>query len=97
MAQTGKSDFEFDTPGVVPLLCNVHPEMSGYIIVTPTSYFAETGDSGNLKIANVPRRQLHRDGLARRIQKPVETSDSGGRCDGRFCVDQVKTNQTVPT
>ena len=46
--------FVFDTPGVVPLLCNVHPEMSGYIIVTPTPYYAETDESGNFKIANVP-------------------------------------------
>jgi plastocyanin len=46
--------FQFDTPGVVPLLCNVHPEMSGYVIVTPTPYFAETDLSGNFKIANVP-------------------------------------------
>ena len=49
-----KRNFEFDTPGVVPLLCNVHPEMSGYIIVAPTPYFAETDDSGNFKIANLP-------------------------------------------
>lgn len=46
--------FVFDTPGVVPLLCNVHPEMSGYIVVTPTPYYAETDESGNFKIANVP-------------------------------------------
>jgi len=46
--------FVFDTTGVVPLLCNVHPEMSGYIIVTPTPYYAETDESGNFKIANVP-------------------------------------------
>lgn len=46
--------YEFDTPGVVPLLCNVHPEMSGYIVVTPTPYFAETDPAGNFKIANVP-------------------------------------------
>ena len=46
--------FQFDTPGVVPLLCNVHPDMSGYIIVTPTPYFAKTDISGNFKIANVP-------------------------------------------
>jgi plastocyanin len=45
--------FQFDTPGVVPLLCNVHPEMSGYVIVTPTPYYAET-DSGSFKITNVP-------------------------------------------
>jgi len=46
--------FKFDSPGVVPLLCNVHPEMSGYIIVSPTPYFAETDASGNYKIENVP-------------------------------------------
>ena len=46
--------FRFDTPGVVPLLCNVHPEMSGYIIVTPSPYYAATDTSGNFKIVNVP-------------------------------------------
>jgi len=46
--------FQFDMPGVVPLLCNVHPEMSAYIVVTPTPYFAESDVAGNFKIANVP-------------------------------------------
>lgn len=46
--------FKFDTPGVVPLLCNVHPEMSGYIIVSPTPYYAVTDASGNFKIEGVP-------------------------------------------
>ena len=46
--------FKFDNPGVVSLLCNVHPEMSGYIVVSPTPYFAETDASGNYKIQNVP-------------------------------------------
>ena len=46
--------FKFDAPGIVPLLCNVHPEMSGYIIVAPTPYFAEADASGNYKIDNVP-------------------------------------------
>ena len=46
--------FRFDTPGVVPLLCNVHPEMSGYIVVTPTPYYAETDLSDNFNIAGVP-------------------------------------------
>lgn len=49
-----KKGFKFDNPGVVPLLCNVHPEMSGYIVVSPTPYFAETDASGNYKIENVP-------------------------------------------
>src|SRR5271165_190525 len=29
-----KKSFKFDDPGVVSLLCNVHPEMAGYIIVS---------------------------------------------------------------
>ena len=49
-----KRSFKFDQPGVVPLLCNVHPEMAGYIIVSPTPYFAETDASGNFKIEDVP-------------------------------------------
>ena len=49
-----KRPFTFDKPGVVPLLCNVHPDMAGYIIVSPTPYFAETDDSGNYKIKDVP-------------------------------------------
>jgi plastocyanin len=49
-----KRPFKFDNPGTVPLLCNVHPEMSGYIVVAPTPYFALTDKSGEYKIENVP-------------------------------------------
>lgn len=49
-----KRSFKFDNPGAVPLLCNVHPEMAGYIVVSPTPYFAVTDKSGAYKIENVP-------------------------------------------
>ena len=49
-----RRSFTFDKAGVVPVLCNVHPDMAGYIIVSPTPYFAETDDSGNYKIKDVP-------------------------------------------
>ena len=49
-----KRSFKFDQPGVVPLLCNVHAEMAGYIIVSPTPYYAQTDAGGNFKIDNVP-------------------------------------------
>lgn len=52
--QGEKRAFKFEAPGIVPLLCNVHPEMSGYVIVTPTPYYAETDASGNFKISDVP-------------------------------------------
>ncbi len=46
--------FKFDNAGVVPLLCNVHPDMAAYIVVSPTPYFAETDKAGAFKIENVP-------------------------------------------
>jgi plastocyanin len=52
--QGEKRAFKFDNPGAIPMLCNVHPEMSGYVVVSPTPYFAITDKSGNYKIENVP-------------------------------------------
>lgn len=49
-----KRSFTFDKAGVVPLLCNVHPEMAAYIVVSPTPYYAVTDDAGNYKIKDVP-------------------------------------------
>jgi len=49
--------FTFTEVGDVPLLCNVHPEMSGYIFVVPTPYFAVTDKEGNFVIKNVPPGQ----------------------------------------
>ena len=49
-----KHSFKFDNAGAVPLLCNVHPEMAGYIVVSPTPYYAVTDKSGEYKIENVP-------------------------------------------
>jgi plastocyanin len=52
--QGQKRPFKFAEGGVVSLLCNVHPEMSGYIIVSPSPYFAETAADGAYTIASVP-------------------------------------------
>lgn len=49
-----KKPFQFNDPGVASLLCNVHPEMSGYVVVTPTPYFAVTDKDGNFEIKNIP-------------------------------------------
>jgi len=49
-----RKSFKFDTPGAVPILCNVHPEMSAYLMVVPTPYFAISDQAGNYKIENVP-------------------------------------------
>ena len=78
-----KRPFTFAKPGVVPVLCNVHPEMAGYIIVSPTPYFAETDDSGNYKIKDVPDGSYTvtawHEG-AKNQSKPVMVS-GGGKAD----------------
>ncbi len=50
----GKRQIKFDQPGVVELLCNVHLEMSGYIVVLKNPYFSRTGSDGTFRIAGVP-------------------------------------------
>ena len=49
-----KKPFQFNDLGVASLLCNVHPEMSGYVVVVPTPYFAVTDKDGNFEIQNIP-------------------------------------------
>jgi len=49
-----KKSFQFNDLGVAPLLCNVHPEMSGYVVVVATPYFAVADKDGNYEIKNVP-------------------------------------------
>jgi len=52
-----KKGFQFNDQGVASLLCNVHPEMSGYVVVVATPYFAVTDKEGNFDIKNVPPGQ----------------------------------------
>jgi plastocyanin len=44
----------FDRPGVVTLLCNVHAEMSAYVVVVETPYFTVTDREGRFAIKGVP-------------------------------------------
>jgi plastocyanin len=46
--------FTFNDLGVAPLLCNVHPDMSGYMVVVPTPYFATTNKEGEFEIKDIP-------------------------------------------
>lgn len=38
-------------------LCNIHPEMEGYVVVTQNPYMATTNEAGQFTIANVPPGQ----------------------------------------
>lgn len=44
----------FDKTGAVALLCNVHAEMSAFVVVLQNPYFALTGPDGIFTIKDVP-------------------------------------------
>ncbi len=53
--QGQRKSFTFDKPGcAATLLCNVHPEMQGFIFVAETPYFAVSEKDGAYKIPDVP-------------------------------------------
>jgi plastocyanin len=45
---------QFDTPGVIHIFCNIHPQMHGMIVVTPNSIFARAGTEGRFQLPPVP-------------------------------------------
>ena len=78
-----KRPYTFTKSGVVPVFCNVHPEMTGYVIVSPTPYFAETDDSGNYTIKGVPDGSYTLTAWhegARNQSRPI-TLSGGGKAD----------------
>ncbi|HHT9139540.1 MAG TPA: carboxypeptidase regulatory-like domain-containing protein [Candidatus Tripitaka californicus] len=46
--------YTFAKVGCAPLLCNVHTEMEGYVVVAPNPFFALTDAEGKYTIKDVP-------------------------------------------
>lgn len=46
--------YTFKAPCAATLLCNVHPEMEGFVVAVPTPYFAVTDAAGAYVIHDVP-------------------------------------------
>lgn len=44
----------FDQPGIAVVLCNVHPDMSAYVVVLKNPYYALTGQDGSCNIPAIP-------------------------------------------
>lgn len=47
-------EMTFDKPGIVTILCNVHTEMSAFIVILENPYFTLTGPDGEFTINNIP-------------------------------------------
>ncbi len=65
----------FDQTGVIALLCNVHPEMSGYIVVVDTPWSVVVGADGTFRIDAIPPGNYElvawHEGLAE-LRRPIE-------------------------
>ena len=50
-------DHRFTHAGLVRVYCNIHPRMTGFILVRDNAWFAQPGADGSFTIANVPPGQ----------------------------------------
>jgi len=71
----------FDKKGVVALLCNVHSEMSAYIMIVDTPYYAVADKDGKFTVKNVPPgdytlRAWHESGAIYTQQLKVAAGDT---------------------
>ena len=44
----------FNRPGLVRIYCNVHPRMTGFVVVRDNVWYAQPGADGSFSIADVP-------------------------------------------
>lgn len=50
-------DHRFTRPGLVRVYCNIHPRMTGFIVVRDNAWYAQPGADGSFTIDNVPPGQ----------------------------------------
>jgi plastocyanin len=63
----------FKSAGHYTVLCNLHPGMIGYVVASPSSYFAKTDGKGRYKLQDVPNGTYKITAWAPR-QQPVTQS-----------------------
>lgn len=49
-----KKDYVFQSPGLVRIYCNIHPQMSAFVYVMAHPYFAMASRDGSFRIDDVP-------------------------------------------
>lgn len=57
-AREQSRSIRFDKPGIVPLGCNIHDQMSAFVAVVDTPWAAKTDAGGNASFGGVPTGQV---------------------------------------
>lgn len=89
IAYDGNFEYTFDNeePVPVPVACNVHPWMNGYLVVRNNPYVAISGEDGSFEIKNIPAGEHNfvfwheADGNLRGLQVGDEQADRRGRVE----------------
>jgi plastocyanin len=85
VAPGGSATRTFSNPGVYSLLCNIHPDMLGYLVVIPSSYYSVTGADGKFSIAGVPDGTYTAVAWSEKLpQATQKVTVSGGAATGSF-------------
>jgi plastocyanin len=75
-------DLTFDKEGIVRVGCNLHANMSGYIVVVNAPHYAITDDKGNFKFKSLPPGKYKLKAWSERTTQPtvkeitIEASDN---------------------
>jgi plastocyanin len=75
----------FDKPGLVALLCNVHSQMSAFIMVVDTPYYAVTDSRGHFHVDKIPNGSYTLHGW----------HESGGHIERHIAIDAADRNETI--
>jgi plastocyanin len=76
--QNGSVVKRFDTPGNYTVLCNLHPSMLAYLVVSPSSYFARTSPDGSFVMKNVPAGNYRVTAWVPRLKPVTQSVALGG-------------------
>ncbi len=80
LVQSGHSvTHKFNHAGVYTLLCNLHPNMIGYVLVSPSSFFAKTDGRGHYRIKGVPPGKYSISAWAPRLAVSTQAVEVAGK------------------
>jgi plastocyanin len=85
----------FPTPGLVPVYCNIHPDMISYVVVLENRAFAVTGEDGRFELHGVRPGKLALNAWlpgAQRVTREIELAPGAA-----LAVDlELAQTQTIP-
>lgn len=75
----------FDQPGVVPIFCEIHSHMNGFIVILTSPWYKVPDASGHFALREVPpgkyRLRVWHDQLGERTAEVTVTAGATAKCD----------------